>query len=175
MELVKVLAALQPSSRAIKPSVLSSLKLMDMLLNSVRINVGADLFNRSLKQQLRKKKNMVYQEIMPHALVLMTDVFGNYVVQKFFEHGLAPQRRELANKLLGHVLTLSLQTYGCRVIQKAIEVVDLDQKIEMVQEFDGNIMRCVRDQNGNHVIQKCIECVPEDAIDFIISTFLIKL
>jgi pumilio RNA-binding family len=41
----------------------------------------------------------------------------------------------------------------------------------MVQELDGNIMRCVRDQNGNHVIQKCIECVPEDAIDFIISTF----
>lgn len=41
----------------------------------------------------------------------------------------------------------------------------------MVQELDGNIMRCVRDQNGNHVIQKCIECVPEDAIDFIVSTF----
>jgi pumilio RNA-binding family len=41
----------------------------------------------------------------------------------------------------------------------------------MVQELDGNIMRCVRDQNANHVIQKCIECVPEDAIDFIISTF----
>ena len=41
----------------------------------------------------------------------------------------------------------------------------------MVEELDGNIMRCVRDQNGNHVIQKCIECVPEDAIDFIVSTF----
>jgi len=47
----------------------------------------------------------------------------------------------------------------------------VDQKIKMVQELDGNIMRCVRDQNGNHVIQKCIECVPEDAIDFIVSTF----
>ena len=54
---------------------------------------------------------------------------------------------------------------------QAIEVVDLDQKIKMVEELDGHIMRCVRDQNGNHVIQKCIECVPEDAIQFIISTF----
>lgn len=54
---------------------------------------------------------------------------------------------------------------------QAIEVVDLDQKIKMVEELDGNIMRCVRDQNGNHVIQKCIECVPEDAIQFIVSTF----
>ena len=41
----------------------------------------------------------------------------------------------------------------------------------MVQELDGHIMRCVRDQNGNHVIQKCIECVPEDAIQFIVTTF----
>lgn len=54
---------------------------------------------------------------------------------------------------------------------QAIEVVDLDQQTKMVTELDGHIMRCVRDQNGNHVIQKCIECVPEDAIQFIVSTF----
>jgi hypothetical protein len=41
----------------------------------------------------------------------------------------------------------------------------------MVKELDGHIMRCVRDQNGNHVIQKCIECVPEDSIQFIVTTF----
>lgn len=89
---------------------------------------------------------MVYDEIMPQALALMTDVFGNYVIQKvnliffyvfwetmtflherflsslmflqFFEHGLPPQRRELAEKLFDNVLPLSLQMYGCRVIQK---------------------------------------------------------
>lgn len=54
---------------------------------------------------------------------------------------------------------------------QAIEVVDLDQQKNMVAELDGHVMRCVRDQNGNHVIQKCIECVPEDVIQFIISTF----
>ncbi|MBA0578726.1 hypothetical protein Gorai_021000, partial [Gossypium raimondii] len=54
---------------------------------------------------------------------------------------------------------------------KAIEVVDTDQKIKMVQELDGSVMRCVRDQNGNHVIQKCIECVPEEHIQFIVTTF----
>lgn len=47
----------------------------------------------------------------------------------------------------------------------------MDQKIKMVGELDGNVMRCVRDQNGNHVIQKCIECVPEEHIQFIVSTF----
>ncbi|XVE52639.1 hypothetical protein DITRI_Ditri02bG0138300 [Diplodiscus trichospermus] len=98
---------------------------------------------------------MVFLEIMPQALSLMTDLFGNYVIQKFFEHGSASQIRELADQLSGH----------------AIEVVELDQKTKMVKELDGHVMRCVRDQNGNHVILKCIECVPEDAIQFIVTTF----
>lgn len=54
---------------------------------------------------------------------------------------------------------------------QAIEVVELDQQTQMVAELDGHVMRCVRDQNGNHVVQKCIECVPEDAIQFVVSTF----
>ncbi|KAG6491009.1 hypothetical protein ZIOFF_052341 [Zingiber officinale] len=173
---------------------------------------GSRFIQQKLEIATTEEKNMVFQEIMPHAISLMSDVFGNYVVQKFLEHGSSAQRRELANKLNGHVLALSLQMYGCRVIQKvfslsplcvkeevgrdeiessqqrhdlvsslfidyekisikAIEVVDLDQKKKIVLELDGSVIRCVRDQNGNHVIQKCIECVPQDVIQFIISTF----
>nr|GEX40445.1 pumilio homolog 4 [Tanacetum cinerariifolium] len=42
----------------------------------------------------------------------------------------------------------------------------------MVTELDGSVMKCVRDQNGNHVIQKCIECVPQEQIQFIVSSFI---
>lgn len=48
----------------------------------------------------------------------MGDVFGNYVVQKLFEHGNQPQKKILANQMKGHILTLSTQMYGCRVVQK---------------------------------------------------------
>lgn len=48
----------------------------------------------------------------------MTDVFGNYVIQKFFEHGNQSQKKILANQMKGRILTLSLQMYGCRVVQK---------------------------------------------------------
>ncbi|XP_057476544.1 pumilio homolog 2-like isoform X2 [Actinidia eriantha] len=123
---------------------------------------GSRFIQQKLETATTEEKNMVFHEIMPQALSLMTDVFGNYVIQKI---------RELADQLTGHVLTLSLQMYGCRVIQKAIEVVDLDQQTKMVAELDGHVMRCVRDQNGNHVIQKCIECIPQEAIQFIVSPF----
>ncbi|KAK9168383.1 hypothetical protein Syun_000523 [Stephania yunnanensis] len=139
----------------------------------------------SLLEEFKSSKTKCFElsEIAGHVVEFSADQYGSRFIQQkletatideknmFFEHGTAPQRRELADQLTGHVLTLSLQMYGCRVIQKAIEVVDLDQQTQMVAELEGHVMRCVRDQNGNHVIQKCIECIPQEAIQFIISSF----
>lgn len=77
----------------------------------------------------------------------------------------------MESDLLTKVLLLTVWYNILCFHNQAIEVVVLDQQTKMVTELDGNIMRCVRDQNGNHVIQKCIECIPEDAIQFIVSTF----
>ena len=60
----------------------------------------------------------MFDEILPNCLQLMTDVFGNYVVQKLFEHGSQAQKAILAKQMEGHILSLSLQMYGCRVVQK---------------------------------------------------------
>lgn len=132
---------------------------------------GSRFIQQKLENCSVEEKVAVFREVLPHASKLMTDVFGNYVIQKFFEYGDPEQRKELADQLSGQILPLSLQMYGCRVIQKALEVIDLDQKRELVHELDGHVMRCVRDQNGNHVIQKCIECVPTEEIGFVISAF----
>ena len=45
----------------------------------------------------------------------MTDVFGNYVMQKMFELGNQSQKQTLGKKMEGNVLQLSQQMYGCRV------------------------------------------------------------
>ena len=64
---------------------------------------------------------LVFEEIEPVAFNLMTDVYGNYVIQKFFDFGTDEQRMLLASKLQGNVVSLSLHLYGCRVIQKGLE------------------------------------------------------
>lgn len=114
---------------------------------------------------------MVFNEILGAAYHLMTDVFGNYVIQKFFEFGDTDQRQTLAQRLRGHVLPLALQMYGCRVIQKALETIPKDLQVEIVKELDGHVLKCVKDQNGNHVVQKCIECVKPVHLQFIIDAF----
>ncbi|KAK6139708.1 hypothetical protein DH2020_026539 [Rehmannia glutinosa] len=140
-----------------------------------------------------EEKASVFQEVVPHASKLITDVFGNYVVQKLFEYGTPEQRMYLANQLEAsnqrchHVLPVGssirispspehflplfhlLRTQSAFCM--ALDVIDLEQKARLVRELDGHIMRCVRDQNGNHVIQKCIESIPTEKIHFIISSF----
>uniref|UniRef100_A0A8C8F6D2 PUM-HD domain-containing protein n=1 Tax=Oncorhynchus tshawytscha TaxID=74940 RepID=A0A8C8F6D2_ONCTS len=117
------------------------------------------------------ERQMVFGEILQAAYQLMTDVFGNYVIQKFFEFGSADQKLALATRIRGHVLPLALQMYGCRVIQKALESISSDQQSDIVRELDGHVLKCVKDQNGNHVVQKCIECVQPQALQFIIDAF----
>lgn len=43
---------------------------------------GSRFIQQKLETATTDEKNMVFDEIVPHALSLMTDVFGNYVVQK---------------------------------------------------------------------------------------------
>jgi pumilio RNA-binding family len=43
---------------------------------------GSRFIQQKLETASIEEKDMVFSEIMPQALTLMTDVFGNYVVQK---------------------------------------------------------------------------------------------
>ncbi|KAL8791669.1 MAG: hypothetical protein Q9195_005752 [Heterodermia aff. obscurata] len=129
---------------------------------------GSRFIQLKLETANSDEKDQVFREIHPNSIQLMTDVFGNYVIQKFFEHGNQSQKKILANQMRTHVLTLSLQMYGCRV---ALEHILTDQQAQLVKELEKDVLKCVKDQNGNHVIQKAIERVPAEHIQFIINAF----
>ncbi|KAI0950570.1 hypothetical protein AcV7_008993 [Taiwanofungus camphoratus] len=129
---------------------------------------GSRFIQQKLETATSEEKQVVFDEIVPHnALQLIQDVFGNYVIQKLFEHGTQVQKTMLANTMEGHILPLSLQMYGCRVVQKAVEYILPEQQATFVKELDTSVLRCVKDANGNHVIQKLIERVAPERLGFI--------
>ena len=79
---------------------------------------GSRFIQQKLETANSDEKDQVFRELLPNSRQLMTDVFGNYVIQKFFEHGNQAQKKLLANQMRNHVLALSMQIYGCRVVQK---------------------------------------------------------
>ncbi|KPI85252.1 pumilio protein 6 putative (PUF6) [Leptomonas seymouri] len=114
--------------------------------------------------------NNVFLEIFASPLELVTDIFGNYVLQKLLDKGNTAQLTFAAERLRGHVVELTMQTYGCRVIQKCIEVMPPAGLDVILAELKDNVAKCIQDQNGNHVIQKCVEVIPHQC-GFIISAF----
>lgn len=126
---------------------------------------GSRFIQQRLEVCTEAEKQLVFDEVLPSAHILMTDVFGNYVLQKLFEYGVEEQCEALASILKGQAVSLSMQMYGCRVVQKALEYVNRDRLVELVKEFEAPqaLIDCVHDSNGNHVIQKCIEVVSKAA------------
>ena len=129
--------------------------------------------SRLIQRLLEVPSNVatIFQEIFPTAVSLMTDVFGNYVIQKLLETASREEFDRLVGLLHGEVLRLSTQTYGCRVVQKALDQATDKERLPIMQQLDGHIAECVLDQNANHVVQKCVELMPQSA-QFIIDSFL---
>jgi hypothetical protein len=63
---------------------------------------------------------MVFGEIYPDAIPLMKDSFGNYVLQKLFEHGTMAHKKLLAAKMQPCMIGLSKDDHACRVVQTVL-------------------------------------------------------
>ncbi|KAF8127777.1 ARM repeat-containing protein [Mycena galopus ATCC 62051] len=134
--------------------------------------LGSRFIQETLPEASNEEKQSVFDEIHPnHTITLIQNVFGNYVIQKLFQHGTQTQKTALVNSMEGNVVHLSCNLYGCRVIQMAIQSILPEQQASFVPELEPHIMSCVKDSNGSHVIQKVIEHVSPDRQAFI-SSFL---
>ena len=62
---------------------------------------GSRFIQQKLERAAPQEKQLIFAEIQSAAYSLMTDVFGNYVIQKFFEHGTPEQKTALVHKVSG--------------------------------------------------------------------------
>ena len=53
--------------------------------SSVLLSFASRFIQQKLERATPAERQMVFGEILQAAYQLMTDVFGNYVIQKFFE------------------------------------------------------------------------------------------
>lgn len=112
---------------------------------------------QKLKQVTAEQKYEIIQSIIGKAYPLMINRFGNFLVQRCFEHGTQEQIAAIANTIRGNTLTLSMDAFGCHVVQKAFDVVPEEYKAMMVHELLRNIPQSVCHRYSCHVWQKLFE------------------
>ena len=100
--------------------------------------------SRYIQEKLKNASHKLIEQILRHIifqekqiLSLSEDIFGNYVIQIFFENGTSLQRQLLIENLLSNnVYLLSRSFYGCRVIQKAFDCINIKESIKLIHELE---------------------------------------
>ncbi|KAG8057256.1 hypothetical protein GUJ93_ZPchr0002g26038 [Zizania palustris] len=119
---------------------------------------GSRFIQQKLENCTTEEKALVFAEILPHASTLMTDVFGNYVIQKALEVIDLEQKIGLVRELDGHgqAAKLSMHPYGCRVIQRTLEHCSKNSE-GIIDEILPSACMLAQDQYGNYVMQHILE------------------
>ncbi|KAI9718622.1 MAG: hypothetical protein M1828_006630 [Chrysothrix sp. TS-e1954] len=112
---------------------------------------------QKLKVSTPEQKYELIEAIIAQAYPLMINRFGNFLIQRCFEHGTPQQVIAIANAIRGNTLNLSMDAFGCHVVQKAFDVVPEDYKAIMVHELLRRIPETVIHRYACHVWQKLFE------------------
>ncbi|CAF2162150.1 putative pumilio homolog 8, chloroplastic [Brassica napus] len=114
---------------------------------------------------------IIFNEVIPHVVEVMTDPFGNYLMQKILDVCNEEQRMQIlliVTAQPGWLVQISLNTYGTRVVQRLVETVKTKKQIFLVKSaLRLGFLSLVRDVNGNHVIQRCLQCLSTQDNEFI--------
>lgn len=98
---------------------------------------------------------LIFNEINNNIVELMTDQFGNYLIQKLLDQVTVKQRIQLIKNSCDHFIKISLDSHGTRALQKLIEVISTqEENLIIIRSFENDIVSLSRDLNGNHVVQK---------------------
>jgi len=66
--------------------------------------LGSRFIQQKLDTLTAEELEAAFAEVAPKGLMLMNDVFGNYVIQKFLDMEVEAHRQELARQMKGQVI-----------------------------------------------------------------------
>ncbi|XP_022147592.1 pumilio homolog 12-like isoform X2 [Momordica charantia] len=132
---------------------------------------GCRFLQRKFVEGAKKDIEKIFIEILEHVVELMTDPFGNYLIQKLLEVCNEDQRLKIIYKVTskqGELIRISCNIHGTRAIQKLIETLKTPEQFKMIiSSLKTGIVILMKDLNGNHVAQHCLQYLVPDYIEFL--------
>ncbi|KAF9922190.1 hypothetical protein FBU30_007724 [Linnemannia zychae] len=145
-----------------KPAHLDYQMCVDRILQATDQQASIHL-QQKLKTSPPEQKIQIIDAILGTAYPLMSNRFGNFLIQRCFEFGSPQQIDALAQAMRGNILTLACDPFGCHVVQKALDNVEEDCKARIVTEMFRRIRETIVHRYACHVWQKVFEIRWTDA------------
>ncbi|XP_039130111.1 pumilio homolog 12-like isoform X2 [Dioscorea cayenensis subsp. rotundata] len=159
-------------------------KLLQMKYNSVddivgkvysmaKDQIGCRFLQKKFTEGAPEDIEKIFDEIKSHIVELMTDPFGNYLVQKLLEVCNEDQRMCIlctVTRKMGELFRISCDMHGTRAVQRVIETVQTAEQYSMiVSSLKPFVVALIKNVNGNHVAQRCLQHFPVEYSEFVIG------
>lgn len=146
----------------LQPNYSSLAEIQGKIYHIAKDQHGCRFLQRMFEEGTRKDVQIIFNEIIDHVVELMTNPFGNYLVQKLFDVCNDEQRTLIVRTVTqepGELVKISLNSHGTRSVQKLIETLKTKQQISsIVSALEPGFLYLIKDLNGNHVVQRCLQC-----------------
>ena len=86
------------------------------MLELAKDQFGSRHLQKRIQESVLTEREIIYFELKDSLGALMTDAFGNYVVQMFIQYSQEEARNELIEHVIKRTGLLSLDMYGCRCV-----------------------------------------------------------
>ncbi|KAI8380364.1 armadillo-type protein [Blakeslea trispora] len=125
---------------------------------------GCCVLQRSFDYATVLQKDQLVYEISQHALVLVQDAFGNYVVQYVLELGVLSYSENIIRQFVNHVCLLSVQKFSSNVIENCIRTAQPKTRRLLIAELvNPTVMQhLLQDSFANYVIQTSLDFADSD-------------
>lgn len=132
-----------------------------LLLSNLIVLAKEQTSCRYLQQIIDKNPKMgtvfFYPTIIKHITDLITNQFGNYLIQKLFSYINQNQLTDILNAIVPDFVQISTNFYGTRVLQKMIDCINNQyQMLSLLKIISTNISELLNDINASHIINKLL-------------------
>ncbi len=106
-------------------------------------------------------KNILFPQLIDNFILICSDPFGNYLVQKMLtilDHDCLDS---IIKKVAENFEFLSIHNFGTRVVQKLIEIGKPDRLSYLNDQIKIYMPSLGKNQNGIHVISKFVSNSPD--------------
>jgi hypothetical protein len=132
--------------------------------NLTKDQVGCRFLQKKIEEDTDFAISFLYPIVIEHLDEIITDKFGNYLIQKFFEYLSQNDIYLFMNSIKDNFLNIGLNQYGTRVIQKIMDYIrspspheeDIKNYEFFVFLLTPNVIHFSNDLNGCHIIQKTL-------------------
>ncbi|EPY54080.1 RNA-binding protein [Schizosaccharomyces cryophilus OY26] len=116
---------------------------------------GCCVLQRSLDATKGLMKSQLIEEIIYHALFLVQDPYGNYVIQHILEMNVEQYSESISQQFQGHICELSLQKFSSNAVEDCIRTASPSTRRWLLDEFLSypKIEDLLNDSYANYVMQ----------------------